>query len=111
MSPRNNNIRIIFRKKSSDAGHFGRNTCDFAIFYKRCSQGRINERGLYSAKIQGFIINKMNLRRKANIIGEIESVRTNSVSQELKNSKEKSNSSGSLTFCSKEESKESTRPT
>ena len=55
------------QKKISDAGHFGRNTCGFAIFYKRCSQGRINERGLYSANIWGFIINKINLRRRAKI--------------------------------------------
>ena len=55
------------QKKRYDAGHFGRNTCDFAIFYKRFSQVRINERGLYSAKIQGFTISKINLRRKSKI--------------------------------------------
>ena len=55
------------QKKKSVAGHFGRNTCGFAIFYKRCSQGKINERGLYSAKVGGFTIGKINLRRKEKI--------------------------------------------
>ena len=55
------------QKKRSDEGHFGRNTCNFAIFYKRESEGRINRRRFYSTKDRGFIISKINLRRREKI--------------------------------------------
>ena len=56
------------QKKRSNAVPFGIHmSCNFPIFYKRCSQGRINERGLYSANIEGFIISKISLRRREKI--------------------------------------------
>ena len=55
------------QKKIYDTGHFGRNTCDFAIFYTRENQGRIDRRIFYKTKARGFIINKINLRRRAKI--------------------------------------------
>ena len=55
------------QKKRSDAGHFGRNTCDFAIFYKRESQGRIDRIRFYNYKSRGFIFSKINLRRREKI--------------------------------------------
>ena len=57
----------LIQKKRSDASHFGKNTCYFSIFYIRCSEGRINQRGLYSTKALGFTISNINLRMKANI--------------------------------------------
>ena len=54
-------------ENNSDACHFGRNTCNFVIFYKRESQGIIDQRRFYSTKARRFIISNINLRRRAKI--------------------------------------------
>ena len=79
-------------------GHFGRNTCDFAIFYKRESQGRIDRRRFYGTKARGFIISKINFRMKAKINKGDRVCRNKlNITGAEKFIKKKSNSSGSLT--------------
>ena len=112
MNPTNNPVskKQQHQKKRSDVGHFGRNTCDFAIFYKRKSQGRINRRRFYRTKARGFIINKIKLRREAKINKGDRVCRNKlNITRAEKFIKKKSNSSGSLTCFSNEESKDSTK--
>ena len=57
-----------FQKKRSVTCHFGRNIRNFSIFNKGNSQGRVNQIRLYSAKARGFIIDKINLKKKSKVM-------------------------------------------